>query len=375
MRLRTIAIGLGVAALVAPATGLGAVAAVQDDQFPVIAPSQIETRLDLVKESGAKVARVDLFWSDVAPTKPVNPTDPTDPAYRWDRYDQVLGGLLFRNIRPIVSVYSSPQWSSGKAAPKDQAPVNPWFPKAADFANFMQAVATRYNGSFVVKSGQYDIPIPVRHWEIWNECNLNRYCRPQYDAKGKPSSTKLYAGLVKAAYPRIKRANPQAVVIAGVTGPKSTSDKTGIGTMAWLQALKTARGKFDAYSQHVYPAAAPTAKVPAIPAWSTLPTLFKEIDKIKRGMPMYITEAGYTTRTTKFRKVKVTEAQQNTYLKQIFALKVVKSKRIPVVVWFNLQDNPFWPGGLLRANSTKKPAWATFQGIASRSVVPTALLP
>jgi len=375
MRLRTIAIGLSVAALAAPATGLAAVAAVQDDQLPVVAPAQIEKRLDLVKQSGAKVARVDLFWSDVAPTRPKSPANHLDPAYRWDRYDQVIGGLLSRNIRPIVSVYSSPRWSAGKAAPKDTRPINPFFPKPLDFANFMQALATRYNGSFVPQYAQYSRPLVVRHFEIWNECNLQRYCRPQYDVKGKPKSTKLYAGLLRAAYPRIKKANSRAIVIAGVTGPKSRSDKTGIGTMAWLQALKAAKGKFNAYSQHVYPAAAPLAKVPAIPAWNTVPLLLKELDKIKRGMPMYITEAGYTTRTTTFRKVKVSESQQRTYLKQVFNLKVVKSKRIPVVVWFNLQDNRFWPGGLVRTNNVKKPSFAAFQGIARRSIVPSGLRP
>ena len=81
-------------------------------------------------------------------------------------------------------------------------------------------------------------------------------------------------------------------------------------------------------------------------------------------MKLYITEAGYTTATTPFRNVKVTCAQQKLYLKQIFALPDVKSPRVAAVVWFNLQDNPNWPGGLLTAAGVKKPAYNAFVAIA-----------
>ena len=45
---------------------------------------------------------------------------------------------------------------------------------------------------------------------------------------------------------------------------------------------------------------------------------------------------------------------------------------MPVVVWFNLQDNQFWPGGLLKANGAKKPAYAAFTAQA-RKPIPSAL--
>ena len=375
MKLRTIAIGVAACALAAPATGMGAVAAVQDDRLPVVPISQIEKRLDLAKASGARVARVDLFWSDIAPTKPAKPRDPTDPAYRWERSDRIIEGLLQRNIRPIVAVYSSPRWSSNRPTPRNLG-FNPFFPKPADFGAFMEALARRYNGSTTPQYGLYNRPLVVRHFEIWNECNLRRYCLPQFDAVRKPVSPQLYARLVRAAYPAIKRANRRAVVIAGATGPKSTTDKNGIGTMPWLIALRKSRAKFDVYSQHVYPAAPPLSLTKAVPSWGTLPRIIAEVDKIRRGMPIYITEAGYTTKFTKFRpKAKVTESQQRTYLRQIFNLPLVRSKRFPVVVWFNLQDNVFWPGGLLRENLSKKPSHAAFRIIARRGTVPAALRP
>jgi hypothetical protein len=371
MRLATLTIG-AVAALAAPTTGLGAVAAVQDDYLPITPLPQLEHRLDLVQSTGARVARVDVFWSDVAPRRPARPADPNDPAYRFDLVDATIGGLLDRGIRPIVSVYSTPRWAAGRAAPRGQH-TNPWLPqRPADFGAFMQALATRYSGT--AATPLYGRRLEVRHYEIWNECNLQLYCRPQYRGRAAVSP-RLYANLVRAAYPRIKRANPRAIVIAGATGPKSRSDQTGIGTMDWLAALRRSGARFDAYSQHIYPAAPPRAQVRAVPSWNSVPLLLREVDKIRRGMPMYITEAGYTTRATPFRRVRVTERQQSTYLKQIFALTSLRSPRIPVVVWFNLQDNRNWPGGLLRANGTPKPSFSAFRSIAQRGRVPASLRP
>ena len=104
--------GLG-ALLSLPATGLGAVAAVQDDVLATVALEQVEQRLDLVEDSGARVTRVDIFWSTVAPTKPRRATNPADPAYDWRVFDAIFLGLKERKIIPIVSVYSSPTWATG----------------------------------------------------------------------------------------------------------------------------------------------------------------------------------------------------------------------------------------------------------------------
>ena len=38
------------------------------------------------------------------------------------------------------------------------------------------------------------------------------------------------------------------------------------------------------------------------------------------------------------------------------------------MVWFNLQDNVNWPGGLLKANGTKKPSYNSFVTYARRPI-------
>ncbi len=89
-------------------------------------------------------------------------------------------------------------------------------------------------------------------------------------------------------------------------------------------------------------------------------------------MKLYVTEAGYTTEKTPFRNVRVTFGQQEKYLSQIFSLPAVKSPQLAAVVWFNLQDNINWPGGLLTASQRKKPSYAAFVRQA-RKPIPRAL--
>jgi hypothetical protein len=364
-------------ALAVPSVGMAAVAGVQDDRLPTIPLNGLDARVGQIAATGAKVVRVDLLWSQVAPVKPASPGNPADPAYRFATYDTIFLGLATRGITPIVTVYSSPRWAAGGKRGSTGQQWNNAAPNAGQFGLFMSAVAQRYNGRFQAAGdvlGQYTLLPTVRHYEIWNEPNLQLFLSPQFDKRKRPVASKTYVNLVKAAYPRIKAANPRAIVIAGVTGPKGKTDSTGQGTMDWLKALQRSKPRMDAYSQHIYPAQPPLSRTTAIPSWNSVPRLLAESAKIKRGLPMYITEAGYTTGTTRYRKVKVTVAQQNKYLKQIYSLKQARSSRIPLIVWFNYQDNPFWPGGLLRANGSKKPSYASFRTIARKTrTLPAAL--
>ncbi|MGD9695274.1 MAG: cellulase family glycosylhydrolase [Thermoleophilia bacterium] len=383
--LRRIATGAAVAvsvgaALALPASGVGAVAAIQDDVLTAGPAENIPQRLDLVKATKAKVARFDILWSLVAKTRPANPTDPNDPAYDWSRADQVLEGFAAAGIKPIVSVYSTPDWAVS-GTPRDyESEYNPNAPVPADFADFYTAAATRYNGFFVRPDDGVTLP-RVRLWEVWNEPNLAGFLQ-----KGGRNSLSVYKSLLKAAYPAIKAGNRNSIVIGGVGGPRSSTDSKGTGAKTWLTGLVGDKSvKFDAYSQHIYPSQGPKyytkSYARAFPSWLSLDYIYKQLDRKKKGMKLFVTEAGYTTAKTDFRKVKVSFAQQNLYLKQLFALPAVKSPRLAAIVWFNLQDNLHtfpdgsitgWPGGLLKVDGSKKPAYASFVAIA-RKPIPAAL--
>ena len=369
--LGALAAATAVGALAVPATGVAGVAAIQDDVLTTATLDSIPTRIDMVKQTKAKVTRIDILWSQVAPTQPANPTNPNDPAYDWTRLDAIFTGLTAANITPIVSTYSTPDWAVQGRNTAHESAYNPNAPRPTQFADFMQAVVSRYNGFFIPPGATAPLP-RVRHFEIWNEPNLKNFFRVN-----TRSTVAAYAKLVQAAYPKIKLANSNAQVIAGVGGPRSSSGDGNVSARVWLNSLTSSRAvKFDAYSQHIYPSRGPLFRSKsydkAFPTWRSLPEIFEALDKKKKGMKLFITEAGYTTGSTAFRTVKVTKGQQRTYLKQLFALKDVKSTRVAAVVWFNLQDNPNWPGGLLTAAGVKKPAYNAFVAVANRPI-PAAL--
>lgn len=347
------------AALAIPATGLAGVPAVQDDQMTISAPiTEVPARVAAVKATKAKVARFDILWSEVAPTKPANPKDPNDPAYDWTRADLVINGFAAARITPIVSIYSTPAWAvQGQNRPVETQ-YNPNAPRARDYADFVQAVATRYKGK-------------ARHFEVWNEPNLKGF----FSYNGK-SNLARYKALVKAAYPALKKGNRRAIVIAGVAGPNNSGKNGNVGAKAWLTGLvRDKTVKFDAYSQHIYPSQGPRfftrSYAKAFPTWNSLSYIYQQLDKKKKGMKLYVTEAGYTTAATPFRddsKAVVSLSKQRTYLKQLYALPLVKSPRLAAVVWFNLQDNQMWPAGLVLESGKKKPSYAAFQALAKRPI-------
>jgi len=336
---------------------IGAVAAVQDDHLPTIPLDQIPGRLDLLAATGVTTTRVDLFWGDIAPSKPADPANPADPAYDFSRADLIMQGLATHDITPIVSVYDTPAWASSQPPPAAGVVVNPAAPDPAAFGAFMGALATRYSGAFTSPGGE-KLP-EVRHFEIWNEPNLSLFFTPQFQGK-TPVALNAYAAMDKAAYPAIKRANAEAIVIAGVGGPRSSTSASGIGAIDWLRGLRARDIPLDAYSQHIYPGTSPLTETNVVPSWATVGRLLDELDAWKPGLPLYITEAGYTTAATPYRTEKVTEQQQAQYLSQIYSLPQLHTDRVKTVVWFNLQDNANWPAGLLRDDGSKKPSYRAF---------------
>ena len=324
--------------LAAAAPAQSAVLGVQDDRMTSGPVEEVPERVAMLRASGAKVARLDVLWSLVAPARPANPRDPDDPAYRWDRVDAVLRGMAGEGITPLLVVYSAPPWAAGGRPIPEGTEVNPHAPAPRHFRDFMAALATRYTGRHRPEGARRPLP-RVRHFELWNEPNLAAFLSPQ-TAGGRRVAIGRYVAMVGAAYPAIKRVNRTAIVLAGVGGPRSSTDARGVGALEWARALARSGAPFDAYSQHVYPAAAPTAPTRAFPAWATLPQLFRTLDAVprRRGVPVYITEFGYTTSATPFRTVRVTEAQQAAYLRQIMRLPQVRGGRVRALIWFNLQD-------------------------------------
>src|SRR3977135_2823150 len=87
----------------------------------------------------------------------------------------------------------------------------------------------------------------VHSYEVWNEPNNSGGWTPKPD----PGA---YTQLLKAAYPAIKGADPQATVLTGGTGP-AASDGLQIAPLDFLNGISAngGPGSFDAVAHHPYP--------------------------------------------------------------------------------------------------------------------------
>ena len=368
--MRAILLRLGtLLALIAGAASAGAaptIIALQDDRLTTWPPETIDQRAALIAETGATWTRVDVLWRDIAPTRPENPADPTDPAYRWARLDAALRALGNRDVRVLFAVYYSPAWATGG---RDDPS---WAPDREQYGAFMEALGRRYSGSFL--AGLQPAPGPplpkVTHFEVWNEPNLDFFFRPQWRkvrGEWRPASPGLYARLVKAADRRLSRVRPDALLIVGALGPTTTTHPpladsaegfTGIfGVEPFVRALVRADVPAGAVSQHVYPGAEP-GKSRAIPSIRGIPRLLELWDELEPGLPLYITEAGYTTAPNPNREYAVSERTQADYLPRL--LRGLAGPRVRMVVWYHLQDHRDWASGLLAEDGRRKPSWEAF---------------
>ena len=356
--------------------------AVQADQLASGPLEEIDTEMADLAATGTRFSRFTILWNQIARERPANPRDPDDPAYDWSRIDRIACAMAEAGITAMVSTFSTPQWATIDDMPLPAGTeVNPWRPVVDDYVDWMHAVGTRYNGGFVTQGPRSERcpegPLPrFRHYELWNEPHIEKTLKPQFDEAGNPVALEQYLAMVRAAYPVLREANGgldgrTAVILAGSGAPRSSSSETGMSAREWMQNVLASDAPFDGYAQHVYPAAAPTKMTPAFPSWSTVDEMLAEIDAVesRRGMSLWITEAGYTTgrgARTGAGAVRTVEEQAQ-FLTDIFALPQLQSERIPIVMWFNLRDHVAWPGGLLNEDKTPKPAYERFRAVVAAS--------
>ena len=86
-------------------------------------------------------------------------------------------------------------------------------------------------------------------------------------------------------------------------------------------------------------------------------------------MPVYVTETGYHTSYNRFHRYFVSEQQQSDWLKRTMEM-ADKYPRVVATIWFNLQDNTGWTGGLYHSDMTPKPALAQYVTLAGSSPLP-----
>jgi polysaccharide biosynthesis protein PslG len=180
---------------------------------------------------GTQMVRVNVTWSQVAPSTPppgFNPSDPASPGYDWSRTDAAVRDLGAHGLRILMCVESAPAWAEGPGKPADEPPGT-WRPDPAKFAAFANALARRYGGRYPdpERPGSY-LP-KVSYWQPWNEPNLDEYLSPQWSRSGHgwvDTSPIIYRQLLNAFYAAIKRVSPANFVVTAGTSPYGDSSPT-----------------------------------------------------------------------------------------------------------------------------------------------------
>jgi hypothetical protein len=203
----------------------------QDDPHMLANPVQT---LQQIRDLGANVVRVSLQWNLVAPsTRPpgFDPTDPGSyPAANWCAYDAIVTDAKQDGITVDFSLTGpAPPWAAGGGQPSPGGWYQ-WKPSASAFKQFVQAVGTRYSGSYTPTAGtcpsgtesgtgtgtgtgsgtgsgtgngsSTPAALPrVGFWEIWNEPNFGGDLAPQA-IKGStvPTAAPIYRSLLNAGW-------------------------------------------------------------------------------------------------------------------------------------------------------------------------------
>jgi hypothetical protein len=296
MRKRLLTLVLGLTALLAVAATATAKTTqptmLQDDKVLVSgSQEQRDARLDELKSLGVDIVKVRVSWRSIAPsgdsrTKPsFNATDPAAyPDSGWAPYDAVVRGAAARGMGVYFQLGgSAPEWATGGKRNSAVNEVN-----ASEFKSFVQAVGTRYSGSYGGSAGSggdpgsgggggSPIPLPkelaaligagstpaataaqapsasiprVSLYSVWNEPNLKSWLSPQVK-KGVPYAPVLYRRLLYAASDGLNASGHGSdQLLVGELLPFARSGRTGstkLRPLAFLRELACLNGKFRPY--------------------------------------------------------------------------------------------------------------------------------
>lgn len=166
-----------------------------------------EQSLKLIRDAGYKWIRQPFTWSDIEIHAKGDFEDRRNEPHRsaWDKYDNIVDLAQQNDLSIIARLGAPPAWAhAGYADLGDFGPPA----NVEDFADFVETLAQRYKGR-------------ITHWQIWNEPNIypewgNQHANPED-----------YAQMLCLAHERLKKVDPNNVVIAAALAPTVGQDGGG----------------------------------------------------------------------------------------------------------------------------------------------------
>jgi hypothetical protein len=161
-------------------------------------PLSVEQRLDHLSAVGAKWALIVPDWNRIEQRKGMY--DWNTPAHRLD---DVINSLVRRKIAPVIQVYGGNRLYMQTKPDANNRPLAEAVKLLDDpevraaWLRFVEAMVRRYRAQ-------------VKFWEIWNEPNGEWFW-------ATPTTVKDYGRMVRDVATLIKRAQHDAVILAGST--------------------------------------------------------------------------------------------------------------------------------------------------------------
>ena len=169
---------------------------------PIIEPIGLDLAREarVMRRAGVGTVRMVLYWDQIEPV--------AGGPLQWERYDAFVAALARQRIRVFPVLFRAPEWARTGDPTQAGSPPDP-----DAFARFAAAAVARYGHRGAFWSALRGLPrMPVTHWQVWNEPNLDDYWL------SRPWAT-TYTALLRTANDAIKGIDPRAkVVTAGLTG-------------------------------------------------------------------------------------------------------------------------------------------------------------
>ncbi|OGX45537.1 MAG: hypothetical protein A3G38_02410 [Omnitrophica WOR_2 bacterium RIFCSPLOWO2_12_FULL_51_8] len=150
------------------------------NNFKYPGDKELKKAVQLMKEAGAGMARMDFLWDEI---------EPREGEFDFRKYDRIVELVRGAGIEILGILDYSASWASPSGI-WNQPPAENKF-----FVNFAAQAISRYKGR-------------IKYWEIWNEPDSPTYWAGQ-------DGLKSYCGLLKEVYPAAKKANPECKILNG----------------------------------------------------------------------------------------------------------------------------------------------------------------
>ena len=229
---------------------------------------KIQRTLQMVREMGASWI-VEFFpWAYY---------QAEDGSVAWEHPDLVVGHARANGLKVIARIGYTPEWARPADTPMTYLDHDAY----DDFAAFAAAFATRYRGT-------------VDTIIVGNEPNLS------FEWGYRPATAQDYVDLLKAVYPAVKAANPDATVLAGALAPTLEPEGSpwAINDLTFLNNMYEAGAAdyFDALAVHAYGLTFPATAEPDAAVLN-----FRRIELVRQIMiehgdaatPVFVTESGW----------------------------------------------------------------------------------